>query len=116
MLYTGYVYRNADDNYDCTMNGWSRRFSRVHVTIGEEPLKEVEIDGVPIVQIVKHRTMNSLHVVSLIDVASKKWTMFGGNFLHVGDSRVSDHCRKLLGLDNMWGGFGAIAIHDRIEG
>jgi len=108
-----YVYRQADDNYDCTMNGWSSRFTRVCVVNAEGPFEPS--DDCPAVEVVKHRTMKALHVVSVKDKESGKWTMFGGNYLACSDSRFSELCRKLTG-EGAYTGFGAISIHDRIEG
>lgn len=108
----GYVYRNADDAYDCTKNGWSSHFTRVCIVNAEGPFSPDERHiGV---KVVRHRTMKSLHVISLEDEASGKWTMFGGNYMACSDSRFSALCQQLLGESSRLG-VGAISIHDRIE-
>ncbi len=115
---TAYVYRCADGR-DCTLLGWSSKFTRVCVINAEGPSDPD--DDCPAVVMVRHRTMPALHVVSLKDQASGRWTMMGGNFLHSSDSRFGELCRRLMEEGGRYTlpthmFFGAIPIHDRIEG
>lgn len=43
-------------------------------------------------------------------VATKRWSMFGGNFAYTSDSRFHDAVRKITGTS-----YGAVPIHDRFE-
>lgn len=120
------VYRtgHSDENglmrpSDCTMNGWSSLYDRVCVVNAEGPF-EPDLNH-PAVIVKRHRTMLSLHVVSVDDMESNRWTMFGGNYLACSDSRFGELCRKLLNEEpggmkhNRFFGIGAISIHDRVE-
>jgi len=112
------VYRDADQKYDCTMNGWSSRFTRCVVVNAEGPFEPTE--NAPAVKIVRHRTMNTLHAVSVEDIESGKWTMSGGNFIYSCDSRFGELCVRLLkegGVSSpLHFSHGAVSVHDRIEG
>lgn len=108
---TAYVYREAGSSHDCTMNGWSSRFTKVCVTNAEGPFEPTP--DCPAVVLVPHRTLKgAIHAISAIDQASGKWTMFGGNFLASSDSRFWELCER-LGASRF---HGAVSIHDRIEG
>ena len=106
------IYRSADSNYDCTNNGWSVNFSRVCIVNAEGPFEPT--DDCPGVVVQKHRTMKSIHAVSVADLDRKVWTMFGGNLLHCSDSRFGNLVAELLGPDYQYA-FGAVKIHDRVE-
>jgi hypothetical protein len=105
------VYRPAGFP-DCTNNGWSARFDRVCIVNAEGPFEPSE--DCPGVIVQKHRTMKSIHAVSVADAESGKWTMFGGNVLSMSDSRLGELVAELLGKDFQYA-WGAIKIHDRIE-
>lgn len=120
------IYR-ATDRMDCTLNGWSSRFTHVCVVNASGPFEPDE--NHPAVLIRRHRTMPALHIVSVADHESGKWTMFGGNFLYSSDSRFAEACNDIMMHGNDWPtkpdgrysipshmSFGAINIHDRIEG
>ena len=108
---TARIYRDVSDTYDCTMNGWSVRYTNVCIVNAEGPFEPD--DDHPAVLVRKHPRANALHVVSQIDADSGKWTMFGGNFLACSDSRFGELCRRLLRDPNAY--IGAVQIHDRIE-
>ena len=106
------VYKNANRATDCTNNGWSNRFAQVCIVNVDGPCEPSETCPGVIVQ--KHRTMKSLHVVSVEDKETGVWTMAGGNFLYTSDSRFGDLATELLGEGYTFG-IGAVSIHDRIE-
>lgn len=112
---------------DCTLDGWSSRFDRVCIVNINGPFEPSE--DCPAVMLLRHRTMPALHVVSVEHHEAKRWTMTGGNFLHCSDSRFSEACNNIMVHGNGWPhttdgryrahehmSFGAVAIHDRIEG
>lgn len=106
-----YVFRKAGSDYDCTLGGWSSRFTEVCVINAEGPFDPD--DKHPAVILVPHRTLRgAIHAISIADQSSGKWTMFGGNYLASSDSRFWQLCEK-LGASLF---HGAVAIHDRIEG
>jgi hypothetical protein len=114
------VYRNADDR-DCTLHGWSSKaygFDSVCVVNADGPFEPDEKH--PAVLVVRHRTMNTLHAVSKHHFDNKTWTMMGGNFLYTSDSRFGELCRKLLEEGGVRSpshfSYGAVPIHDRVEG
>lgn len=103
---------------DYTNRGWSRRINQVVVVNAEGPF-EPTVDR-PGVVIVRHRTVDALHAVSVEHHESGKWTMAGGNFLYSCDSRFGELCVRLLregGVNFKSGhfGYGAVSIHDRVE-
>ena len=122
-----HVYRSAD-GMDCTLHGWSSRFKTVCVINAEGPFDPDE--NCPAVLIRRHRTMPALHIVLNQHMLEGRWTMMGGNFLHSSDSRFGEACNAIMTHGNGWPksadrvrynipehmSFGAIPIHDRIEG
>ena len=98
------VYRNADDSYDCSNNGVSKRFSRLCVTNVEgsdEPSKDC-----PPVKLVE----NPYNTVAIVpDELSDKATTFGGNYGGTSDGRFCNAIKKITGTEF----HGAVAIHDR---
>jgi hypothetical protein len=111
------IYRA--EGRDCTLNGWSSQHNTVCVINAEGPFEPSDFR--PGVLIVRHPTLLSLHAISVQHHAAGKWTMMGGNFLHTSDSRFGELCRRLLEQDNWmkfdrYFSYGAVPIHDRIEG
>lgn len=119
------IYRTPDGT-DCTLRGWSSRFTHVCVVNADGPFEPDERH--PAVLIRRHRSMPALHVVSVQHFEAGQWTMFGGNFLYSSDSRFGEACRQILIYGNSGAGkpapvysiphhmcFGAINIHDRVE-
>jgi hypothetical protein len=51
-------------------------------------------------------------IKGVADITSGAWTMMGGNFAHTSDSRFGEAIEKIVGYRM----YGAVAIHDRIEG
>lgn len=114
-VYRSVERRNADGSVvqrDCTNGGWSARFHRVCVVNAEGPF--APSDDCPAVLLVKHRTLDAVHAVSVADQNSGVWTMAGGNFLHTSDSRLGELIAKLLGPEHRF--HGPVSIHDRVEG
>lgn len=114
--------------YDCTSNGWSGNYGFDHACIinADGPFEPDEYH--PAVMVCRHRTMPSLHVVSVKHYEAGRWTMFGGNFLYSSDSRFGELCNNLMAYGNEWPykasevynipshmSFHAIPIHDRVE-
>ena len=100
------VYRDAD-GVDCTAGGVSSRYSSLTVVNVEGPVEPNEC--APAVKLVK----GALGSVRLVPVeAGDRHTMFGGNYGSTSDSRFSSAVERILGHRF----YGAVAIHDRIEG
>jgi hypothetical protein len=98
------VYRDANDSYDCTKNGVSKRFSRLCVTNVDGPFDPSE--DCPPVKLVE----NPFNTVAIVpDELSDKATTFGGNYAATSDSRFGDAIKKITGTEF----HGAVAIHDR---
>lgn len=120
------VFRAAD-GMDCTLYGWSSSFTTVCVVNAEGPFQPDERH--PAVMIRRHLTMPALHAVLVEHHEARKWTMMGGNFMYSSDSRFREACAQIMIYGHKWPekktavydiplhmSFGAIAIHDRIEG
>ena len=101
------VLRNAARNgYDCTNGGVSARFDRLYVEIPDTPFEPR--NGEPVMVLEQHHP----GCLRLRPKDERRWCMFGGNFAHTSDSRFNEACERLLGHRR----YGAVAIHDRIEG
>jgi hypothetical protein len=114
---------------DCTSYGWSSIYDKVIIVNVPGPFEpESYTDYVP-VYIRRHRSMPALHIVSVAHEEANKWTMMGGNFLYCSDSRFRQACNDIMTHGNDWPhkpdgryrihehmSFGAIPIHDRVEG
>jgi hypothetical protein len=103
------IYKEGD--YDCTMGGESSYAKGLTVINAEGPFEPSE--DYPAAELVMAEPIGGRKILRLIPVSKKeKWTMFGGNYGASSDSRFSELCERLLG-----GSFyGAVAIHDRVEG
>ena len=97
--------------YDCTMGGESSYAKGFTVVNAEGPFEPCE--DYPAATLVVAEPIGGRKILRLIPDSKKdKWTMFGGNYAGCSDSRFSELCDKLLG-----GCFyGAVAVHDRVEG
>jgi hypothetical protein len=93
-------------------NGGVSSYSRtLCVTNCEGPFEPSE--GSPAVKLVMAEPIGGRKILRLIpECAEGKGTMFGGNYGSTSDSRFSQLCEKLLGSAF----YGAVAIHDRVEG
>ena len=101
------VYKDADSNYDCTMNGVTNRFTKLCVTNVDGPFDPS--DDCPPVQLVEGNLPGTVKIVP--EEGKGKWTMFGGNYAATSDSRFSEAVEKIVG-----GRFyGAVPVHDRVE-
>ena len=101
------VYKDADSNYDCTMNGVTSRFTKMCVTNVDGPFDPS--DDCPAVKLVKGNLPGTAKIVP--EECEGKWSMFGGNYAATSDSRFSDKIEQMLGHHF----YGAIPIHDRVE-
>lgn len=128
MPLTAKVFRCADGR-DCTNGGWSSRIQDVIVLNCEGPCDPASYTEYMPVLLQRHRTMPALHIVAEKHLKAQQWTMFGGNFLYCSDSRFRQLCTDIMMYGNGWPNvidakypihehmsFGAIPIHDRIEG
>lgn len=106
------VYRTT--GRDCSLLGWSSKHDRVIITNASGPFDPEKYPEYEAVRIVKHRTMHTVHAVSEKDLASGRWTMFGGNLLSCSDSRFGELIAEILGEQYQYA-VKAVAIHDRIE-
>jgi len=95
---------------DCTNNGASARHDQLTLVDPDGgPFNATEeAPGVVLVEHVK----GCLSLVPLDLLRSGRWHMFGGNFGHSCDGRFADACEQILGHRF----YGAVAIHDRVEG
>ena len=94
---------------DCTMRGvssWAERLTVVNVEGPFEPRPDA-----PAVILEEH-VPGCLRLVPRDLKASGAWAMFGGNYAATCDSRFRQACETLLGHRF----YGAVAIHDRVEG
>ncbi len=103
------IYRNAELTGDCTMNGVSRRYTKLCVVNAEGPFEPS--DDAPAAMILANAGGTAV-IKSVVDIASGKWTMFGGNFAYTSDSRFAEAVAEVVGKRI----YAAIPIHDRIEG
>lgn len=94
---------------DCTNGGVSSKHSRLCVVNVRGP-SEPSADC-PAVRLEMHFP-GCLRLVPVLEDGAKAWFMMGGNFGHSCDSRFSEACELLTGQRF----YGAVAIHDRIEG
>tara|TARA_Y100000389_G_scaffold167437_1_gene172636 strand:+ start:84 stop:437 length:354 start_codon:yes stop_codon:yes gene_type:complete len=96
---------------DCTNGGESSYAKGFCVVNAEGPFEPCE--DYPAAELVMAEPIGGRKILRLIPVSKKgKWTMFGGNYAGTSDSRFSRLCDQLLG-----GSFyGAVAVHDRVEG
>ena len=96
---------------DCTMGGESSYAKGFTVVNAEGPFEACE--DYPAAELVMAEVGGGRKILRLIPVSKKeKWTMFGGNYASTSDSRFSELCEKLLGATF----YGAVAVHDRVEG
>lgn len=103
-----YVYRTAALGGDCTSNGVTSRFDRLTLTNVSGP-SEPTLDA-PAARLVQ----NGRGMVRIVpDEVSHRWTMMGGNYAAASDSRMTEAIEKLTGGNNF---YGAVAVHDRVEG
>ena len=104
-----YIYKN--DLGDCTAGGessYAKGFTVVNVDGSFEPC-----ENYPAAELVMKEPIGGRKILRLIPVSKKdKWTSFGGNYAGTSDSRFSRLCEKLLGTNF----YGAVAVHDRVEG
>lgn len=115
MPLVAYVYRNADPSFgDCSLNGWSSLYHQALVLNANGPCNPEDYLHIPHVYMVKHPTMNCVHIRHKAQHETGKHTMFGGNYLTSSDSRFSELIATLIGAEHRYG-HGPVAIHDRIE-
>lgn len=101
------VYKDADSNYDCTMNGVTSRFTKLCVTNVDGPFEPS--DDCPPVKLVVGNLPGTAKIVP--EECEGKWSMFGGNYAATSDSRFSEAIESIVG-----GRFyGAVPVHDRVE-
>lgn len=111
------VFRDARFG-DCSNGGVSSRFSELLVACPNGPFEFDSDVAIPLNFCrVRERYLwgKKVYDVRPATVSEEgkvvdrddKWRMFGGNFAFTSDSRFSDLCGGL--------GYGAVAIHDRIE-
>ena len=101
---------------DCTRNGISSRFRELILPC-EDGYIDIDTDNLPEnFCYVRLRVIGDKEIYDIRPAEIKdgelvdrggKWYMMGGNFAYSSDSRFS----KMVG-----GMYGAIAIHDRVEG
>lgn len=104
------------DMPDCTNKGISNRFDRLCLVNVEGPFTPNA--QTPAAMLVKG---NGLGLVKIVPaeyleigeyVPTGKWVMMGGNYAATSDSRFHRAVERLTGGQS----YGAVPIHDRIEG
>jgi hypothetical protein len=103
------VYRDVAHRCDCTNGGVSFKHVELTVINVEGPFEPTP--DRPAVKL-ERSGANVLRLVPVYPGSERKWFMFGGNFAHTSDSRLWEKTEELTG-ERM---YGAIAIHDRLEG
>ena len=110
------IYKQAKqgdwfDDVDTTAGGESSYAKGFTVINAEGPFEPCE--EFPAAELVMAEPIGGRKILRLIPVSKKgKWTMFGGNYASSSDSRFSRLCDELLGGTF----YGAVAVHDRVEG
>jgi len=99
---------------DCTNDGVSAKegVKGLCITNCEGPFEPSE--GYPSAQLVTHSFAfgKIVKIVPTEELDKGSWTMFGGNYAASGDSRFGAKVDELLGHHF----YGAVPIHDRVEG
>ena len=103
-----YVYRSAR-GWDCTNGGESAKFTEFTVTNAQGPFQPSASAPAAILE---EGPMGSVRLVPQSVKDTGKHYMFGGNYAASSDSRFSEAVQKILNHRF----YGAIAIHDRVEG
>ena len=102
------VYTNKGRNVDCSCNGVTNRFDSLCVVNVDGPFEPMP--DRPAVELVAG-AMDGIAVLKPVE-AGNRWTMFGGNYAGSSDSRFARAVETITG--NRF--YGAIPVHDRIEG
>jgi len=102
------VYKDSSPSYDCTCDGVTNRFNRLCVTNVDGPFNPSE--DCPAVKLVEGALPNTVRIVP--EECGESWTMFGGNYASTSDSRFGEAVEKIIGTRF----YGAVAVHDRVEG
>jgi len=98
--------------YDCTAGGESSYAKGFCVVNAEGPFEPCE--DYPSATLVMAEPIGGRKILRMIPTSKlgNNMTMFGGNYAGCSDSRFSRLCDQLLGSTF----YGAVAIHDRVEG
>lgn len=109
------IYRIDAPGRDCTLNGISSTAKGLCLVNVSGPF--VPDAAYPAAMLVRGNLPGTLKIVPAVPEGNDGWrdlsgTMMGGNFGATPDSRFSQACESLLGHRF----YGAVAIHDRIEG
>jgi hypothetical protein len=102
------VYRPAD-GHDCTMNGLSSRFATLTLVNAEGPFEATPERPAVVLQ---SHVPGCLRLVPLELLEQNRWAQFGGNYAACSDSRFRELAEALSGGKF----YGAVAVHDRVEG
>ena len=104
------IYKQGD--YDCTAGGESSYAKGFCVVNAEGPFEPCE--DYPSATLVMAEPIGGRKILRMIPTSKlgNHMTMFGGNYAGGSDSRFSRRCDQLLGSTF----YGAVAIHDRVEG
>jgi hypothetical protein len=114
----GYVYRDAVLG-DCSLNGISSKADRVLIVNVDGPFTPYHGD-LPAVMLVAGNVPGTVKIVPAVLVGdeyvsepehTKRWAMFGGNYLSTSDSRFHRAIEKITGHRDS----GCVPIHDRYE-
>lgn len=103
------VYRNGGT--DCTNGGASARANRLCLVNVPGPFEPTE--DCPAAKLIMAEPIEGNKILRIIPLeVETRWTMFGGNYGASSDGRFAEKCKELLGFRF----YGAVAIHDRVEG
>jgi hypothetical protein len=110
------VYRTS--TRDCTLNGISSQHDRLTLVNVEGPFEPD--DDAPAAMLIHGNAPGCLRIVPAVQYEGRPnafyprdgGVMMGGNYAATSDSRFTEACERLLGYRF----YGAVPIHDRIEG
>ena len=97
---------------DCTNGGITNHKTGVHkltITNADGPFEPTADAPAAVIKLTPG---GSAKIVPNIWADGSKWTMFGGNYAACSDSRFGEAIKKMTGQDF----YGAVPIHDRVEG
>ena len=97
---------------DTTNGGVSANCKGLCITNVSGPFNPSE--EYPEAQLVSRNVMGRtiVNIVPMKEIEKGSWTMFGGNYGATSDSRFSEKVEEMMGSSF----YGAVPIHDRVEG
>lgn len=94
---------------DCTNGGISSKAAELCIV--NLPGRDEPSEDCPAARLIV-RSPCGKPLLTIVPDGEERWTMFGGNYAACSGNGFSKSCSDLLGHE--W--YGAVAIHDRVEG